>query len=80
MENKNCTNPININQATPGKLTPIGVATHSLGTAVLKACDELCGRKMGRRRKGYTWWLNEEANVAILRKRICTEGDEYEQH
>ena len=52
MENKNCTNPININQATPGKLsddpiqiarrpqencklTPIGVVTHSFGTAAI---------------------------------------------
>ena len=34
----------------------------------LKACDEVCGMKRGRRSKGDTWWWNVEMKVAILRK------------
>ena len=26
----------------------------------LKACDEVCGKKRGRRSKGGNWWWNEE--------------------
>ena len=35
---------------------------------VLKACDELCGKKRGRS-KGDTWWWNEEVKVAASRKK-----------
>ena len=27
---------------------------------VLKACDEVCGKKKGRRDQGDTWWWNED--------------------
>ena len=36
---------------------------------MLKACDEVCGKKMGRRSKGDTWWWNEEVNEAVSRKK-----------
>ena len=32
---------------------------------VLKACDEVCGKKRGRRSKGDTWQWNEEVKDAI---------------
>ena len=32
---------------------------------VLKVCDEVCGKKRGRRSKGYTWWWNEEVKEAL---------------
>ena len=35
---------------------------------VLKACDEVCGKKRGRR-SGDTWWWNKEVKEAILRKK-----------
>ena len=27
---------------------------------VLTTCDEVCGKKMGRRSKGDTWWWKED--------------------
>ena len=36
---------------------------------VLKACDEVCGMKRGRRSKGNTWWWNEEVKEAVSRKK-----------
>ena len=36
---------------------------------VLKACDEVCGKKKGRRDRGDTWWWNEEVKEAIARKK-----------
>ena len=36
---------------------------------VLKACDEVCGKKRGRRSKGDTWWWNEEVKEAVSRKK-----------
>ena len=36
---------------------------------VLKACDEVCGKKKGRRDQGGTWWWNEEVKEAIARKK-----------
>ena len=36
---------------------------------VLKACDEVCGKKRGRESKGDTWWWNEEAKEAVSRKK-----------
>ena len=32
---------------------------------VLRACDEVCGKKKGRRSKGDTWWWNEEVKEAV---------------
>ena len=41
-----------------------------MGTGwVLEACDEVCGKKKGRRSKGDTRWLNEEVNVAVSKKK-----------
>ena len=37
--------------------------------AVLKACDEVCEKKRGRRSKGDTWWWNEEVNEAVSMKK-----------
>ena len=36
---------------------------------VLKACDEVCRKKRGRRSKGDTWWWNEEVKEAVSRKK-----------
>ena len=36
---------------------------------VLKECDEVCGKKRGRRSKGDTWWWNEEVKEAVSRKK-----------
>ena len=36
---------------------------------VLKACDEVCGKKRWRKSKGYTWCQNEEQMEAISRKK-----------
>ena len=40
---------------------------------ILKTC-EACGKKIGRR-KGDTWWWNEEMKEVVSRKKRCTEGD-----
>ena len=36
---------------------------------ILKACDEACGKKRGRRSKGDTWWWNEEMKEADKKKK-----------
>ena len=36
---------------------------------VIKACDEVCGKKMERRSKGDTWWWNEDAKEAVSMKK-----------
>jgi len=36
--------------------------------SVLKACDEVCGKKKGRRDRGDMWWWNEKVKDAIARK------------
>ena len=40
---------------------------------VLKACDEVCGKKKGRRDRGDTLWWNEEVKEAIARKKVYKE-------
>ena len=35
---------------------------------VLKAFDEVCGKKSGWRSKDDTWWWNEVVKEAIIRK------------
>ena len=37
---------------------------------VLEECSEVCGRKMGMRSKGDTWWWNEEVIKAISGKSV----------
>ena len=36
---------------------------------VLKACDELCGKKKSRRDQGDMWWWNDEVKDTITRKK-----------
>ena len=36
---------------------------------VLKTCDEVCGKKKGRRDQVDTWWWNEDVKEAIARKK-----------
>ena len=36
---------------------------------VLKACDEVCGKKKGKRDQGNTWWWNEDVMEVIVRKK-----------
>ena len=38
---------------------------------VLKACDELCGKKESRRDQGDMWWWNEEVKDNIARKKAA---------
>ena len=48
--------------------------------AVLKACDEVCGKNKGRRDQGDKWWWNEDVKEAIARKDVhkemCKRGTE----
>ena len=37
----------------------------SFKEGVLKACDELCGKKTLRRHGGSTWWWNDNVKDAI---------------
>ena len=34
-----------------------------------EACDEVCGKKRGKRNKGDTWWWNKEVKEAVSRKK-----------
>ena len=48
---------------------------------ILKACDEVCGNKRGRRSKGDTRWWNDEVKKAASRKKnsrkmICQNSTE----
>ena len=36
---------------------------------VLKASDEVCEKKRGRRSNGDAWWWNEEVKEAVSRKK-----------
>ena len=36
---------------------------------MLQACDEVCGKKKGRKNHGDTWWLNEEVKEEIQQKK-----------
>ena len=36
---------------------------------VLKACDEVCGKKKSRRDQGDMWWWNKEVKDIIARKK-----------
>ena len=38
---------------------------------VLKACDELFGKKKSRRDQGDMWWWNEEVKDTIIRKKAA---------
>ena len=38
---------------------------------VLKACDELCGKKKSRRDQGDMWWWNKEVKNTITRKKAA---------
>ena len=38
---------------------------------VLKACDELRGKKKSRRDRGDMWWWNEEVKDTIARKKAA---------
>ena len=48
---------------------------------MLKACDEVCRKKKGRRDQGDTWWWNEDVKEEIARKKdvhkeMCKRGTE----
>ena len=50
---------------------------------VLKACDQVCGKKRGRRQKEDTWWWNEEVKKEVSKKKAhkaicqnCTDKNE----
>ena len=38
---------------------------------VLKACDEVCGKKKFRRDQGDMWWCNDEVKDTITRKKTA---------
>ena len=40
--------------------------------SMLQSCDEVCGKKKGRRSNhGDIWWLNEEVKKAIQQKKVA---------
>ena len=39
--------------------------------SVLQACDEVCGKKKGRKNHGDTWWWNEKVKEAIQQKKVA---------
>ena len=39
---------------------------------VLKACDEVCGKKNGRRDQGDTWWWNEDVKEVMQKISTCS--------
>ena len=43
-------------------------------------CDEVCGKKKGRKDQGGTWWWNKDVKEAIVKKRdaykMCKSGTE----
>ena len=43
----------------------------SFKDGVLKACDEVCGKKKFRRDQGDMWWWNEEVKGTIARKKAA---------
>ena len=38
---------------------------------LLKACDDVCGKKKSRRDRGDMWWWNEEVKHTIARKKAA---------
>ena len=38
---------------------------------MLQACDEVCGKKKGRKNHGDTWWWNEEVKEATQQKKVA---------
>ena len=53
------------------KLVDVGVTSlwRHFKNGVIQACDEVCGKKWGRRCKGDTWWWNEEVKEAVSWKK-----------
>ena len=43
----------------------------SFKDGVLRACDELCGKKRGRRDHTNTQWWNEEVKIAVANKKTA---------
>ena len=43
----------------------------SFKNGILQACDEVCGKKRGRKDRGNTWWWNVEVKDAITRKKAA---------
>ena len=39
--------------------------------SMLQACDEVCGKKKGRKNHGDTWWWNEEVREAIQQNKVA---------
>ena len=37
----------------------------------LQTCDEVCGKKKGRKNHGDTWWWNEEVKETIKQKKVA---------
>ena len=38
---------------------------------MLKACNEVCLKKQGRRDQRHTWWWNEDVKEVIARKKYA---------
>ena len=39
--------------------------------SMLPACNEVCGKKKGRKNHGDTWWWNEEVNEAMQQRKVA---------
>ena len=42
---------------------------------MLQTCDEVCGKKKGRKNYGDTWWWTEEVKEAIQQKKVAYKVD-----
>ena len=60
-------------QASVKELVDVDVPNpwNNFRNIMLQACDEVCGKKKGRRNHGDTWWWNEEVKEAIQQKKVA---------
>ena len=47
----------------------VDVNAQDLWKSFIKACDELCGKKLVRQDGSNTWWWNEEVKDAVAKKK-----------
>ena len=44
---------------------------HTFKNSMLQTCDEVCGKKKGKRNNRDTWWWNEKVEKAIQQKKVA---------
>ena len=58
-------------QERVGELVDAPNLWNTFKNKMLQACDEVCGKKKGRKNHGDTWWWNEEVKEAIQQKKVA---------